>query len=92
MARTDDWWDPFVGLRGRYYLSKSMYLTGRADIGGFGVGSELAWQVNAGLGCQLSRSIYAETTCRIYHVNYRNDGLIYDVLTYGPEVTLGIQF
>ncbi len=46
----------------------------------------------AGFGCQLSRSIYAETTCRIYHVNYRDDGLIYDVLTYGPEGTLGIQF
>lgn len=92
VSRTDDWWDPIIGLRGRYYFSKAVYFTGRADIGGFGVGSEFAWQVNAGIGCQLSRHIFAETTYRAYHVNYRNDGLVYDLLTHGPEVTVGINF
>jgi hypothetical protein len=92
VARTDDWWDPFVGLRGHYDLSKAFYLTGRADIGGFGVGSELSWQVNAGLGCRMTRNLYTELTYRLYDVNYRNDGLTYDVLTHGFELSAGINF
>jgi hypothetical protein len=92
VARMDDWWDPFVGLRGRYYLSKAVYLTGRADIGGFGVGSELAWQVNAGVGCHVTRNLYSEVTYRLYDVNYRHDGLIFDALTHGFEVSAGINF
>jgi hypothetical protein len=92
LSRTDDWWDPFVGFRGRYYFSKSTYFTGRADIGGFGAGSELAWQVNTGIGCQLSAHMFTEVTYRLYKVNYRNDGLIFDVLTHGPEVSMGINF
>jgi len=92
VSRFDDWVDPIVGLRGRYYLSKAFYLTGRADIGGFGLGSELAWQVNAGLGCQLARNLYTETTYRIYDVNYRHNGLTYDVLTHGIELSMGLNF
>lgn len=92
VARTDDWWDPFVGLRGHYDLSKAFYLTGRADIGGFGVGSELAWQVNAGLGCRVTRNLYTEMTYRLYDVNYRHGGLTYDVLTHGFELSAGVNF
>lgn len=92
VARTDDWWDPFVGLRGHYDLSKAFYLTGRADLGGFGVGSELAWQVNAGIGCHVTRNLYSELTYRLYDVNYRHDGLIYDTLTHGFELSAGINF
>lgn len=92
VARTDDWWDPFVGLRGHYDLSKAFYLTGRADIGGFGVGSELSWQVNAGLGCRMTRNLYTELTYRLYDVNYRHDGLTYDVLTHGFELSAGLNF
>jgi len=92
VARTDDWWDPFVGVRGHYDLNKAFYLTGRADIGGFGVGSELAWQVNAGIGCHVTRNLYSEMTYRLYDVNYRHDGLIFDVLTHGFEISAGINF
>lgn len=92
VTRTDDWWDPFVGLRGHYDLSKTFYLTGRADIGGFGVGSELSWQINAGLGCHITRNLYSEMTYRIYDVNYRHGGLTYDVLTHGIELSAGITF
>jgi hypothetical protein len=92
LARTDDWWDPFLGFRGHYDLSKAFYLTGRADIGGFGVGSELSWQVNAGVGCRITRNLFTELTYRLYDVNYRNDGLTYDVLTHGFELSAGINF
>ena len=92
VSRQDEWWDPFIGLKGRYYLSKPVYLTARADIGGFGVGSDLAWQVNAGIGFQLTRSIFSEITYRAYDVDYNHGGLDYDALTHGVEVTTGINF
>lgn len=92
VSRTDDWWDPFVGLKARYYLSKPVYLTARADIGGFGVGADLSWQVNAGIGFHLTRSIFSEITYRAYDVDYNHGGLDYDVFTHGVEVTTGITF
>ena len=67
-------------------------LTARADIGGFGAGADLSWQVNAGIGFQLSRSIFSEITYRAYDVNYNHGGLDYGVLTHGVEVTTGINF
>ena len=45
----ENWFDPFIGLGGRYSLTKALYLTGEPDVGGFGVGSEITWQVCGGL-------------------------------------------
>ena len=47
----DDWFDPVIGMRGRYNLSKAFYLTAETDIGGFGIGSDIAWQGYAAVGC-----------------------------------------
>jgi hypothetical protein len=60
----DDWFDPLVALRGRYNLSKAFYLTAETDIGGFGIGSDIAWQGYAALGCQITRNIFAEAGYR----------------------------
>jgi len=43
----EDWVDPIVGLDYRTALSDKWVFFGRADIGGFGVGSELTWQLGA---------------------------------------------
>jgi len=34
----DDWFDPVIGVRGRYNPSKACYLTTETYIGGFGIG------------------------------------------------------
>ena len=41
----EDWWDPYVGVRARWNLTKAFYLTAKGDIGGFGAGSQLAWEL-----------------------------------------------
>jgi hypothetical protein len=92
VARTDDWWDPFIGLRGRLNLSEAWYLTAKGDIGGFGVGADFAWQAEAALGCQLTRDVFAEVGYRALGVDYDKDGLIYDVITHGAQITVGIKF
>jgi hypothetical protein len=92
VSRTDDWWDPYVGLRGRYNLNEKFYLTAKGDIGGFTVGSDLTWQAEAALGVQLSKNMFTEIGYRALGVDYRKDGLVMDTVTHGPQLTLGILF
>lgn len=92
VARVDDWWDPYVGLRARYNFTPAIYAIGRGDIGGFGVGSDLMWQAEAALGIQLSKSLFTELGYRALSFDYEKDGLTYDVISHGAQVTVGINF
>ncbi len=42
-SKDDFWFDPYVGLRGRYNFNKTYYTAVRGEIGGFGVGADLMW-------------------------------------------------
>ena len=70
----DSWTDPVIGLRGRYNLNKAFYLTAETDIGGFGIGSDIAVQAYAALGCQLTRLIFAEAGYRYLYDDFRDAG------------------
>jgi hypothetical protein len=91
-ARADYWFDPYVGLRGRYNFSKAFYTAVRGEIGGFGVGSSLMWQVEGAVGCNLTRNIFTEIGYRALSFDYENDGLTFDAITHGPQITTGIKF
>lgn len=91
-SRTDDWWDPFIGLRARYNFTDRFYAAARGDIGGFGVGSDLTWQADAALGCQLTQRVFAEVGYRALSIDYDQDGLLFDVIMHGAQVTMGITF
>lgn len=88
----EDWVDPYIGLRGRYNFNEKFYLTGRADIGGFGIGSDLAWQASLGLGCHLSETKYLEVAYRALGSDYEHDGFVSDLVYHGPEISLGLIF
>jgi opacity protein-like surface antigen len=88
----EDWWDPYVGVRARYNLSKAFYLTAKADIGGFGVGSDLTWQASGALGCQVTRNLHTEIGYRYLYTDYDHDGFVYEVSQSGVEITAGITF
>ena len=82
----------YTRARRRYNLNKAFYLTGKVDVGGFDVGSKVTVQAYGGLGCELTRSIYAELGCRYLYYDYDSDGYLYKVSTYGPQITVGAQF
>ena len=92
ISRQDDWFDPYVGLRGRYNFNKTFYTAVRGEIGGFGVGADLMWQVEAVVGINLTRSIFTEVGYRALGADYENNGLLFDVVTHGPQITTGITF
>jgi hypothetical protein len=91
----DDWFDPVIGVRGRYNLSKAFYLTAQTDIGGFGIGSDIAWQGYAAVGCQITRSIYAEVGYRALYDDFRDEShhnFIYQLWFHGVQITTGLKF
>jgi len=92
---TEYWADPYIGLGGRYNLSKAFkafYLTGKADVGGFDVGSKVTVQAYGALGCQVTRNIYSELGYRYLYYDYDSGGFLYKVTTQGPQITAGINF
>jgi hypothetical protein len=88
----EDWFDPFIGFGSRLNLSKAFYLTGKADIGGFGVGSNLTVQAYGALGCQVTRNIWSEIGYKLLWADYRANSFVYNVTTSGIELTAGINF
>src|SRR5947199_155760 len=92
LSRDDYWFDPYVGLRGRYNFNKTFYTAVRGEIGGFGVGADLMWEVEAVVGINLTRSIFTEVGYRALGADYENDGLLFDAVMHGPQITTGITF
>ena len=89
---TERWVDPYIGIGGRYDVTKAFYLTGKVDVGGFDAGSEITVQAYGALGCQITRSIYSELGFRYLYDDYDSGGFLFKVSTYGPQVTAGITF
>lgn len=48
--RTNDWFDPFVGVAGHVYFAENWALIGHADVGGFGIGSSFTTNLYALIG------------------------------------------
>src|SRR5262245_39566672 len=92
IARDDYWFDPYVGLRARYNFNKTYYTAVRGEIGGFGVGFDLMWQVETVVGINLTRSIFTEIGYRALGGNYEDDGFRFDAVLHGPQITTGITF
>ncbi len=72
LARDDYWFDPYVGLRGRYNFNKTDYTAVRGEIGGFGVGADLMWEVEGVIGINLTRSIFTEIGYRALGGNFED--------------------
>jgi hypothetical protein len=92
ISRVDDWFDPDVGLRWRYNFNRTYYTAVRGEIGGFGVGADLMWQVEAMLGVNLTRNIFTEVGYRAFGADFENDNFRFDVVLHGPQITTGITF
>jgi hypothetical protein len=92
ISRQDDWFDPYVGLRGRYNFNKTYYTAVRGEIGGFGVGFDLMWEVEGVLGINLTRSIFTELGYRALGGNFEENNFKFDVVMHGPQITTGITF
>jgi hypothetical protein len=91
-----NFWDPFLGARGTVPLSRSLSINLRADIGGFGIGSRVSWQVFPYVSWSLAGWLSAEGGYRVFQTQYHTGSgvtaLDYDVITYGPQLGLSVHF
>ena len=91
----DDWIDPIVGLDYRAALSDKWRFFGRADVGGFGVGSDLSYQLAAYLDYMPSKSWNLYAGYRHLDFDYKSDNdkkFFYDIALSGPLIGVGFHF
>lgn len=86
-----NWIDPIVMLRTRYALAEKVFLTLSGDIGGFGVGSDLTWQLAGSVGYALTDKVDLLLGYRHLDVDYEDDGFVYDIATSGFGVGVRIE-
>ncbi len=89
---TQTWVDPIFGLRSRHYVSRAVFLDFYGDIGGFGAGSELSWQVLGGVGIQASHWCDVELGYRALGFEYKPGNANQDLITHGPIIGAIIHF
>lgn len=87
-----DWVDPYVGVRVQHALSDRWTLMGYADIGGFGVGSDFAWQAIAGVNYRFSNAVSFKFGYRAMDIDYDSGGFRYDMRTQGLYLGAGFRF
>jgi opacity protein-like surface antigen len=84
--------DPIVGARVDARLTETLSARAAADIGGFGVGTELSWNAFAGLGYAFTPRIHGEVGFRYLSIDYESDRLDLDLQLYGPVAGITFRF
>lgn len=86
------WVDPLVGIAGQADLGQHWFFRYSADIGGFGVNSELIWNAFAGVGYNFTESASVIVGYRGLGIDYSNGPLSLDVISHGPVLGAEIRF
>lgn len=84
--------DPIVGLRFRRYLSEKFWVSARGDVGGFGVGSDFSWFVNAAGGFHFSKLISLGFDYRIWEFDYESDNELRKIDLKLAGIGVGLTF
>jgi len=96
VEKTRDWIDPIVGVVLRTPEGHRWHATLIADVGGFGVGSDLTWQLFPSGGFKMSKHSSMEFGWRFLDTDYQtgegSERFEYDMLLEGPVVGLAFRF
>jgi hypothetical protein len=92
VSATETWADPIIGLRGRYYVSRPVFLNLYGDVGGFGVGSDISWQVFGGIGIEASRWCELTLGYRALEFDYDPGRSRQNLTTHGPIMGAAFHF
>jgi hypothetical protein len=90
------WFDPILITRLTAGIKDKWLFRFRGDIGGFGVGSDLTWQVQAYAGYKFTKLFQLTAGYRYMSMDYDKGTdagrFIYNVDTFGPEISFGFHF
>jgi len=93
---TQDWWDPIIGANLSLPLGKGFGFNVRGDIGGFGVGSDFAWQAFPYFTWQFAKWGSLQAGYRWMSMDYETGSgasqFKYDMLIQGPQLGFTFHF
>jgi hypothetical protein len=88
---SESWVDPVVGLEGRYVAGR--WVCGaRGDVGGFGLGSEIAWSVTIGVRYRFTDLFSLAAGYRWLDIDFGDSGSVLDARMAGPFLALVFRF
>ncbi len=86
------WMDPVVSMRAFFALTDKLSVQAQADIGGFGVGSDLTWSALATVNYVFSDHLSASMGYKVLDVDYDHKGHVYDTRLSGPVFGVTYRF
>lgn len=96
LGMTEEWIDPTIVARATLRLGDQWFFQARANLGGFGIGSELMWQLQADIGYRPSDKWQFCFGYRVIDIDYDQGSgggrFVYDMQTFGPVLRLGYSF
>jgi opacity protein-like surface antigen len=96
VSQDKTWVDPIVGLRLRTPAGHPVKVGVYGEIGGFGAGSDFAWQIFPTFGINFTDNVSLELGYRWLDLDYStgegNEQFKYDVLTQGPVAGVAFRF
>jgi hypothetical protein len=93
---TQSWFDPLVGLRLTAPEGGKWRVALQAHVGGFGIGSDFAWQLYPQFGYRFSQLFELVGAYRAINLDYKTGSgtseFVYDVITFGPQLGIVLHF
>ena len=86
------WVDPVVGADLRYDLSARWFLVTKGTVGGFGVSSDIAWEVLGGVGYRMADWCSATIGYRYLHEDYDRNRFTFNTDIQGVILGVGFHF
>lgn len=87
-----EWVDPIIGVRAQWNFNEKWFLAGKSDVGGFGVGSDMAWTVQGTVGYNFTESVSAELGYRYFDTDYSDGDFSYDLAEHGLFMGVNVKF
>jgi hypothetical protein len=83
---TETWVDPIIATRFHTPLADNWAVVIYGDIGGFGVSSDLTWQLQGAIQYRIAQNWWLAAGWRQYAIDYDKNDFIYDVKMGGPII------
>lgn len=92
ISESKSWWDPVIGGRIIFPIRERFMVMTLADFGGFGVGSEVAYQWMLVGGWKISKMFSLDAGYRYFKEDYDQDNFVWDMVASGFLMGVGIAF
>ncbi len=91
-----EWVDPIIGANLTLPLSETVDLNFRGDVGGFGVGSDITWQMYPRVTWRFHRHFSVDAGYRLLYMDYLDGEQLkrfdLEVLIHGPQIGFTAHF